>query len=240
MSDSIDFLLTLQSAGTTATVSRLLTQAAGPLGFPVHVIAPVPTEQFPMNDGHFLLHNWPDRWSEHYDAEGFAAFDPVPRAVPLISRPMTLDDIYAGAAGFVPDPRAQRLRELGATFGNTHALVVPIFGPGGYRGIVCFAGPGPNPDAATTARLHCWAIYAHDRVRALSAGEANAGLVLSDRERAVLRCARDGLSDAEAAQVLGISVRTVRFHFDNLRRKLGTSTRAQAVATGIAMGLLES
>jgi LuxR family transcriptional regulator, quorum-sensing system regulator BjaR1 len=37
---------------------------------------------------------------------------------------------------------------------------------------------------------------------------------------------------------MGIGERTARFHIDNARIKLGATTRAQAVAAALALGLL--
>ena len=53
-----------------------------------------------------------------------------------------------------------------------------------------------------------------------------------------LALARNGLTDAAIASEAGITIRTVRFHFDNIRRKLNARTRAGAVAEAVARHLL--
>ncbi len=60
-------------------------------------------------------------------------------------------------------------------------------------------------------------------------GEATAFAELSPREREVLRLISEGLANAEIAQRLGISDKTVRNHVSNLFDKLGVWTRAQAI-----------
>ena len=50
---------------------------------------------------------------------------------------------------------------------------------------------------------------------------------LSARQSEVLALIVDGLTDAEAAEQLGISPRTVRMHADVLRVKLGVARRRQ-------------
>ena len=239
MDRTIGVMMDLQAAETTSAVSALLSRMAGALGFPTHAIGPIPQHSEPVPDDFFLVQNWPPIWGLAYEQRGFAAIDPVPRAATLISQPMTVDRIMAGDAGFHPDPRAADFFAFAAELGRPCGIVVPIFGPGGYRALACYSGPGPNPSPADMATLHVWAIYAHDRLRDLTAQRrADERGVLSARELAVLRCARDGLTDAEAAARLAISIRTVRFHMDNLRRKLGGATRAQALANAAAMGLL--
>lgn len=231
-------LLALQQAPTLTALSRLLGEFGASLGFPTHVISPVPTEEMPVHDGWFLVQNWPAAWSEAYDSEGFADFDPIPRAAALLHAPMTLSDIRAGAAGFLPDPRSARMWALADSLDRGSGVLVPVFGPGGYRAIVCFAGPGPDPDPATLAALHMAGLYAHDRVRALRQADRPTGFGLTARETQVLRHASDGLSDAQIAAEIGVSIRTVRFHFSNVRQRLGTETRAQAIALAARHGLL--
>jgi len=58
---------------------------------------------------------------------------------------------------------------------------------------------------------------------------------LNDREVETLTWAARGKTSAEIAQIIGLSKRTVDFHIDNARDKLGVTTRTQAAikaATG--------
>jgi DNA-binding response OmpR family regulator len=58
---------------------------------------------------------------------------------------------------------------------------------------------------------------------------------LNDREVETLTWVARGKTSAEIAQILGLTKRTVDFHIDNARTKLGATTRTQAVikaATG--------
>jgi DNA-binding response OmpR family regulator len=52
---------------------------------------------------------------------------------------------------------------------------------------------------------------------------------LSDREIETLTWAARGKTSAEISQILGLAKRTVDFHIDNARVKLGAVTRVQAV-----------
>lgn len=59
---------------------------------------------------------------------------------------------------------------------------------------------------------------------------------LSDREREVVRCVADGLTNAEAADVLGVAAATLKTHLDHVFVKTGTSGRAAAVAVALRNG----
>src|SRR5258707_6183909 len=51
---------------------------------------------------------------------------------------------------------------------------------------------------------------------------------LNEREVETLTWAARGKTSAEIAQILGLSKRTVEFHIDNAREKLGAATRVEA------------
>lgn len=67
-------------------------------------------------------------------------------------------------------------------------------------------------------------------------GEDNAFAKLSTREREVLTLMMEGLGNAQIAERLSISEKTVRNHVSNLFDKLGLWTRAQAIVFAIERG----
>lgn len=60
----------------------------------------------------------------------------------------------------------------------------------------------------------------------------------STRELEILRYLSTGLSNREIAAELYISLNTMKTHVRSLYRRLGVSSRSQAVAAGRARGLL--
>jgi DNA-binding NarL/FixJ family response regulator len=62
--------------------------------------------------------------------------------------------------------------------------------------------------------------------------------MLSNREREILALLADGLVNKQIAARLGISPNTVKTHLELLFDKLGVTTRAEAVATGVRRGVL--
>ena len=62
---------------------------------------------------------------------------------------------------------------------------------------------------------------------------------LNDREVEALTWVARGKTSAEIAQILGLTKRTVDFHIDNARTKLGAATRTQAVIKAATGRLIE-
>ena len=69
-----------------------------------------------------------------------------------------------------------------------------------------------------------------------ASGEDQAFASLSSREREVLALITEGLGNAQIAERLSISEKTVRNHVSNLFDKLGVWTRAQAIVFAIERG----
>ena len=61
---------------------------------------------------------------------------------------------------------------------------------------------------------------------------------LTPREQQVAQLLAGGLTNKEIAQRLGITEHTVKFHLNGLLRKLGVSTRTEAVVQAARLGLL--
>lgn len=61
---------------------------------------------------------------------------------------------------------------------------------------------------------------------------------LTPREQQVAQLLAGGLTNKEIAQRLGVTEHTVKFHLNGLLRKLGVSTRTEAVVQAARLGLL--
>lgn len=63
---------------------------------------------------------------------------------------------------------------------------------------------------------------------------------ITEREREILLWVRDGLSNQQISEKLGISALTVKNHVQKILRKLGAANRAQAVAKAMTMNALSA
>ncbi len=74
----------------------------------------------------------------------------------------------------------------------------------------------------------------------LAAGDADDGDELSERERDVLRLIALGHTNAEVAEQLYISIRTVESHRAHIQQKLRLSSRAELVRYALEHGMVET
>ncbi|WCM60670.1 response regulator [Paenibacillus polymyxa] len=64
-------------------------------------------------------------------------------------------------------------------------------------------------------------------------------LVLTDKERHILKSVAQGYKSKEIAFDMGISERTVKAHLTNIYNKLGVDSRSEAVAVSLERGILK-
>jgi DNA-binding NarL/FixJ family response regulator len=70
--------------------------------------------------------------------------------------------------------------------------------------------------------------------------QSGGGAELTEREREILDLLARGLSNADIAQQLTISVHTVRNHVANLSAKLGAHSKLEALSIAVRQGLIDS
>lgn len=61
---------------------------------------------------------------------------------------------------------------------------------------------------------------------------------LSEREKEILQLIAKGVSNSEAARLLGVSKATIRTHLEHIYQKLEVTNRVEAVTEGIRKGLI--
>jgi DNA-binding CsgD family transcriptional regulator len=118
---------------------------------------------------------------------------------------------------------------LPAHLRNMDGIVVPVHDQGGLAWYSGFAGRAPDLSQRTLSIMSAAVHAGYARFKdLLDSTMPRSPLTL--REAECLRWVADGKTDAEIGTILGIAARTVRFHINNAKLKLGVATRIQAVA----------
>lgn len=112
--------------------------------------------------------------------------------------------------------------------GDGDGIVVPVHDAGRLAWFTGFIGRSPDINGRTLSLLGAAAHAAYDRFQELLDAKVDSS-PLTSREAECLAWVAQGKTDTETAAILGISARTVRFHIDNAKKKLGVATRIQAV-----------
>lgn len=178
-----------------------------------------------------LASNWPEEWDAFYQGRRAFTFDPV------AAEGLKNDGFYWRDLGPAPTPEGRQLmadaREIGMIDGFTAVRRVP----------------GASPVAATLAGedldwsdMECGVVTMVSNTlmsRMLYLREievAPAIQELSPRERDIMTYAASGKHDKEIARELELSHETIRFYWKSIRRKLGATDRANAVAVALWSG----
>jgi DNA-binding CsgD family transcriptional regulator len=131
-----------------------------------------------------------------------------------------------------------QVQKFRAIVGPVDLFIVPVQREESMLGACYFLSPSPVFDtihsalltvATSAAIVHCSQLTGRYRV---PSGK------LSARELSCLASAVNGQTNVQIAAKLGITERTVRFHFDRIRRKLAVASRTAAIRKAKKSGLV--
>ncbi len=128
-------------------------------------------------------------------------------------------------------------RGLGATIASFlaatgYALVVDVRGAAALEAAADYVGPGTLVDGVRAAPRG-EVVLDPAAMDAEGSAAPSPLAALSAREREVLACIVDGMTNKQAAQALGISEKTVKTHISHLLAKLGVRDRPAAAVLGV-------
>lgn len=180
-----------------------------------------------------LISNYPGEWTDHYVASGYERADPV------ISRVRRMVEPFEWGEGIWPEPLMpleSRLMDEAAEFGIRCGFSFPIHDQTCRFASVTFAvDQRPQSFRQCFAKhrqvLQFIAFLFHAEARRRMVPRRLVGsVVLSPRELQCLEWAAKGKSAWDIGQIVGPSRRTISFHLENAKMKLGVRTIPQAVA----------
>jgi DNA-binding CsgD family transcriptional regulator len=187
-----------------------------------------------------MVGNTPQAFREASRDPGNVARDPVIGRLRRSGLPFVYDQATYTDAG------AGDLWELQAPHGYRTGVAMALHLPGGQHFLLGMDRSRPLPrDGESLNRLMAdiclLAVHAQEAaVRVFLAEPAPAPRArLTPREIEILHWTKEGKSAWAVGQILALSEATVQTHLRNVRRKMGVSSKHQAILRAIALGLID-
>lgn len=181
------------------------------------------------------------QWAKRFFSQQDADDNPLMSGALCNSEPLFWHEIRKKKKSFSKQAAAHlaRIYTDACSFGLTDGLCVPIYYPG--RGLILaqFAGNKIMPSPATRVSIHAMALYTCNRLIHLCGQIPSKTSLLTAREADCLSWAAQGKTDWEIGEILGIRENTVHWYIENIKRKLGVTTRIQAVVVAIQDGVIQ-
>jgi DNA-binding CsgD family transcriptional regulator len=196
-----------------------------------------------LDAGHGIARNYPEDWMAHYEANGYVKKDPVPAYGFTTSEPFAWDDVVQNRK---LKPEQLKVMNEAKEAKLLDGLAYPIYGRSGELAGVGMASSvgGTRPDKILLRKIHALVQQFHvvytdfvGQRRPASAG-TDETIHLTGREQEILLWASEGKSDFAIADILKVSRSTVRFHMNNIFKKLDANERTLATVKAIRLGLI--
>ncbi len=185
----------------------------------------------------YIFNGYPEAWMAAYQSANYVEIDPIVEhcffqnsCVPLVWSEQTYNT-------------KQRLSfmEEAQSHGIGSGISVPIRGANGDVALFSVANPNSFHQSQhhhinTVGAVYVLGAHVHEAINRLvySVNQPNLNKPgLTIRELECLKWWVGGKSGWDISQILNLSERTVRFHLENVKRKFGVSSKAQAVAKAI-------
>ena len=216
------------------------------LGFDGFMYATASYHLRPNNDERiYVFTTLPREWVVRYDQQAYVECDPRV----LYSFESALPLVWDQVSERGKNPKTDAFLVDAAAHGVGSGVAFPVYAGVPARTLVSLNFAAPVIDDARRSHLatHLGDIvlfgqYFHELFvkGVIEKGIAPQfeGAPLSRRERQCLQMAAHGMTSAEIGFKLGISERTVTFHFANIISKLGVLNRNEAIAKSIAQGVI--
>lgn len=185
------------------------------------------------NDKARLISTYPRPWTDHYLNSHYERLDPVICQALQVTEPFEWGN---GIESLKLSDEQRQLFEEAATFGIRYGFTIPIHDGRGPVAAVTFASSEHGPSFRRCVEAHhrvlqLMALYFHASAsRKLQPDRVVDGVALSPREYQCLEWSAAGKSAWEIGRILSITQRTVTFHLENAKSKLGVFSLHQAIA----------
>ncbi len=229
--DFVEVSAQLANAATPDDVWRAVKGAVEPLGYEHICVLAHQSDLRERITPSVLYFDAPQGFADALDRAGHGPNNPLVQRALTRLEPLAVNEIWAAP---LSDKQKRVLAFISMSLNVRDGFTIPIRLDEALDGIVMFGGLKPDTSSLVRSLLHLLAHCAFKRARELARAPVRKKKgSLTARELECLRWTAMGKTDSEIGIILSISARTARFHVENAKRKLGVSTRIQAVAEAL-------
>jgi DNA-binding CsgD family transcriptional regulator len=187
---------------------------------------------------HFVNHSYGTAWADLYTQRDYVAVDPVIQHALTVNGSFEWSDAFRSSVGASASEFLDAARDF--RLGQGVSYTCRTAGTKAARTVLSLAVGDPSESARAKLVLAGVGPHVHEAYVRLCAQSPpdDCHTVLTAREKEVLNWATQGKTYWEIGRILGISQRTVKFHFANIRARLDAVSASHAVAKAMSMGLL--
>ncbi len=240
---TMEYLSELASLGNVDSWREQVIQFGASMGYQHASLVIFPSHETPIEvDKAFVHATLPREFFSWYDKEKMGDVDPV------VSHCMRRLTPIVWSFGDFPSDRQQQLYEELCRYDARSGIALPHHGPNGEFGILCFAANSRITEKSRQEALRdipelaCFRDYIMEvfsglmsKPSAMSMG----GIELTAREIECMKWCASGKSSWDIARLMNCTEATVNYHFTNIRRKFGASSRRMAIIKAIRMGFIK-
>lgn len=180
--------------------------------------------------------NYPEEWLIMYGKEQLYFKDPIIWHNFQHPGSQLWDDTYEMYAEKVSRKFISRSQD----FRLRHGVSGGIYdGSTGFSTIFTFSGPDKNFTEHEKDIVEMITPHLHQVLMRIQKVNQNPLAQLSSREKEVIKWIKEGKTNWEISMILNISERTVKFHVQNIERKLNAVNKAHAIAIALDANLAE-
>lgn len=192
-----------------------------------------------------MIDNFPNGWCEYYKQHGLVRVDPITaycfsNTLPVLWHQLIQRPEYSESCH-------RMVIKAAARYDLVSGLTIPVRAPSGEFSMLSLVSNRPAdqmevllqtliPYAQFLAGNMLNVVF---RNQWLDKGIGENSKQLTKREEECMFWACEGKTSWEIAKILDINERTVRFHINNITKKLGVSTRQQAVAKVLLLNVIK-
>lgn len=234
-----DQFTSLLDATSEKDWSEKMFSIANNLGFDQTLFAVLKSKEEPIENA-FLRSNYSKEWRETYDSNKLGYVDPtvthcLKSTIPLLWTP----DNFTR-------PDQKNMYEECTSYGLRSGIIFPIHGPNGEFGMMSFVSEQLADPKSQKDMLHSIALLSiiRDYVfesskKFLVTPEPEIQIVLTPREKEVVKWTVAGKSSWEISKILNCSESTINFHLSNIRLKFNVNTKQQAIIKALKLGIIQ-